>query len=56
MSIGEKAVNASAKSSPGVSVHKCGQCRRGLTTRDGVRQETPGAELPGPEVKAPLRS
>ena len=36
----------------GVSGPKCGQCL-GLTTRDSVRQETPGAPtLPGLGVKA----
>jgi hypothetical protein len=44
-------------SSPGVSGPQCGQRRRGLTTRDGVRQGRQGAPLlPGPEVKVPLRS
>ena len=38
-------------SSPGVSGPKCGQCL-GLTTRDSVRQETPGAPMPGLDVKA----
>jgi hypothetical protein len=38
-------------SSSGVSGPKCGQCL-GLTTRDSVRQETPGALMPGLEVKA----
>jgi hypothetical protein len=38
-------------SSPGVLGPQCGQCP-GLTTRDGVRQETPGALVPGLEVKA----
>jgi hypothetical protein len=38
-------------SSPGVSAPKCGQCH-GLTTRDSVRQETPGAPMPGLGVKA----
>jgi len=44
-------------SSPGVSGQQSGQCRWGLTTRDGVRQEAPGApSLPVPEIKAPLKS
>jgi hypothetical protein len=43
-------------SSPGASGQKCGQCRLGLTTRDGVRQEASGAYLPVPEIKAQLRS
>ena len=38
-------------SSPGVSAPNGGQCP-GLTTRDSVRQETPGGPLPGLEVKA----
>jgi len=38
-------------SSPGVSAPQCGQ-RLGLTTRDSVRQEMPGAPLPGLGVKA----
>ncbi len=38
-------------SSPGVSGPQCGQCP-GLTTRDNVRQETPGAPMPGLDVKA----
>jgi hypothetical protein len=38
-------------SSPGVSGQQCGQCL-GLTTRDSVRQETSGAQLPGLGVKA----
>jgi hypothetical protein len=38
-------------SSSGVSGHKCGQCL-GLTTRDSVRQETPGGPMPGLGVKA----
>lgn len=47
-------MRAKTSSSLGVSGQKCGQCRWGLTTRDGVRQETPGdRKLPGPEVKAP---
>ncbi len=37
--------------SPGASGPQCGPCH-GLTTRDGVRQEAPGAQLPGPDVKA----
>ena len=37
--------------SPGVSGPQSGQCH-GLTTRDSVRQETPGAPLPGLDVKA----
>lgn len=40
-------------SSPGVLGHKCGQCRLGLTTRDGVRQETPGARTAGTGGKGP---
>jgi hypothetical protein len=38
-------------SSSGVSGPRCGQCL-GLTTRDSVRQETPGAPMPGLGVKA----
>jgi hypothetical protein len=38
-------------SSPGVSGPMCGPCL-GLTTRDGLRQETPGAPVPGLDVKA----
>jgi hypothetical protein len=38
-------------SSSGVSGPKYGQCL-GLTTRDSVRQETPGGPLPGLDVKA----
>jgi hypothetical protein len=53
----EKAQSSTKESSPGVSGQKCQQSRRGLRTGDGVRQETPGGpELPGPEVKAPLRN
>lgn len=33
-----------------------GYVRWGLTTRDSVRQVTPGTQLPGLEAKAPLRS
>jgi hypothetical protein len=40
-------------SSPGVSGHKCGRCRWGLTTRDGVRQEAPGALSAGTGHKGP---
>jgi len=40
-------------SSPGVLGHKCGQCRRGLTTRDGVRQESPGVPTAGTGGKGP---
>jgi hypothetical protein len=38
-------------SSPGVLGPMCGQCL-GLTTRDSVRQETPGGPMPGLDVKA----
>lgn len=38
-------------SSLGVSGPKRGQCP-GLTTRDSVRQETPGAPMPGLDVEA----
>jgi hypothetical protein len=38
-------------SSPGVSGPQCGQCL-GLTTRDSVRQETPGGPMPGLDAKA----
>ena len=38
-------------SSSGVSGPKCGQCL-GLTTRDSVRQETPGGPMPGLGIKA----
>lgn len=41
-SIGTKAMRADT-SFPGVSEYKSGLCRWGLTTRDGVRHETPGA-------------
>jgi hypothetical protein len=34
-------------SSPGVSGHKCGHRRWSLTTRDRVRQETPGGRTAG---------
>lgn len=37
--------------SSGVSGPICGQ-RLGLTTRDSVRQETPGAPMPGLDIKA----
>jgi hypothetical protein len=43
--------NPPITTSPGVSGPESGQCL-GLTTRDSVRQETPGAPLPGLEVKA----
>ena len=45
------------KSSPGVSGHKCGAMSVGpdnSATVYGRRRQ--GPELPGPEVKAPLRS
>jgi hypothetical protein len=41
-------------SSPGVSGPQCGQCL-GLTTRDRVRQETPGAPIAGAGYKGQLR-
>ncbi len=40
-------------SSPGVSGHKCGLCRWDLTTRDCVRQETPGAPTAGAGSRGP---
>jgi hypothetical protein len=40
-------------SSPGVSGHKCGLCRWDLTTRDSVRQETPGGRTAGAGSKGP---
>jgi hypothetical protein len=46
-----KRSNAPVTTSPGVSGPQSGRCP-GLTTRDSVRQETPGAPLPGLEVKA----
>jgi hypothetical protein len=42
------------ESSPGVPGPKCGQ-RHGLTTHDSLRQEMPGAPMPGPGVKATER-
>ncbi len=38
---------------PGVSGPKSGLCRWGLTTRDSVRQETPGAPAAGAGDKGP---
>ena len=43
--------NAPTTTSPGVSGPQSGQCP-GLTTRDSERQQTPGAPLPGLDVKA----
>jgi hypothetical protein len=43
----------SKTSSPGVSGQQRGLCRWGLTTRDGVRQETPGAPTAGTGSKGP---
>lgn len=40
-------------SSPGVSGQERGQCRRGLTTRDGERQEAPGARTAGTGGRGP---
>ena len=40
-------------SSPDVSGHKCGHCRWDLTTRDSVRQETPGVPTAGAGSKGP---
>lgn len=41
------------KSSPGVSDNKSGQSRWDLRTRDGLRQETPGAPTAGAGGKGP---
>ena len=39
--------------SPGASGPQCGQRRWGLTTRDGIRQEAPGALPAGAGGKGP---
>jgi hypothetical protein len=43
-------------SSPGVSGPRAGSVRWALTTRDGLRQEMPGAPVPGPDEMGPLGS